>query len=441
VEPQAWLALQHVHPLAESRSTLHGLMREALLHESHTLSLSWPKRIQGKDQEPASPLADVMSAFPALVTTLQPSPDAESPSPRSTHFKNGDPLGNTALEALFNRQRQRYTALEDEHISQFEGDIGASTISESTSISITRIENYVKCPARDWYKNILELRDDDELSEDPNARSTGSLLHKILETFIQQNRDDYRQVPTPAECLRKRLHSIAEDLIAAPNYQPSLSEDGRDQLRRKWLPGLIDEEPSGILAVWLEHELSNLPDRFPIDVEVDIVEYTIRGRRIRGRIDRIDGIGNSGALIIDYKSGKAPGKSIIEKGLALQGILYAEALRPMMPNIDAFAALYSQLNAASEFKEDGWSGDPDLLSPKVRASRVAASTDADRAALLLHAEKAVDALGAGLHHNTLAPTKDAGCDYCAFHRICRHTDATAEALRRDPRHCGPLEST
>jgi len=396
-------------------------------------------RIHGKEQQPATPLADTLSALPSLLPRNPTSRDATGRAPKSHHHRSGNALGNVPLDALFQAQSMRQRALNQHGISEFEGDTSAAPRKNGTAISITRIEAYVKCPARDWYKNVLKLRDDDDLQEDPNARSTGSLLHKILETFIQESIDDYRRIPTPCTELTVRLHDIAERLIATDSNQPSMSEDGRDQLRRRWLPGLKDDAPKGILAVWLEREFANLPERFPMSVEVDIVGYTIHGRPVRGRIDRIDGVGPNGALIVDYKSGRAPGKSAIEKGLALQGILYAEALRPMLPKIDAFAALYSQLNAASDVKEDGWSGDSELLQPKVSARRVAAHDEESRAILLEHADRAVGALSRGLHHNTIATIKDAGCDYCSFHRICRHTDETVDAIRQDQRRCGPLE--
>ena len=56
--------------------------------------------------------------------------------------------------------------------------------------------------------------------------TTGSLLHKILEVFVERNMDHYRSDDVGPSELAKRLASVANEVLDTAEIQPSLSEDG-----------------------------------------------------------------------------------------------------------------------------------------------------------------------------------------------------------------------
>lgn len=429
-----WRSIQTVVPAAEARSQFQTLLREALLG-SHVLRLSWPQIRAGKTSVPAPALREFLDHFEnASCSPLRASPDSKRLSKR-IQVSTGAGLTPEASEIIA-LQKARTEAM-SQPLSFFEGLTGRST-KLSDGVAVTRLERYIICPARDWYSKILKLTDSDQRQEDATPLTVGSLLHRVLELFVERHSGDYLKTGISFESMAKPLAIVAEEVLTQESIQPSLSADGLADLREKWLPGLLDSRPKGILATWLGQELSRLPERYPLEVEAKVEGLQVGGVKIRGRVDRVDAVGPDGSLIIDYKSGSTPDIADLKSGLAIQGLLYGEWARKKWPERTLVASVYSRVGKPDDMKERSWMGEASLLTKHNQRSKVVLTEDA-RHRHLDHVGKSLAALQAGVHHPTLAKPEKAGCEHCAYHRICRFDETRANLLPSDSRSVGPME--
>ena len=154
----------------------------------------------------------------------------------------------------------------------------------------------------------------------------------------------------------------------------------------------------------------------------------------------MDGVGTTGLLVVDYKTGSPPSAKQLHQGLALQGFLYTEAATADWPRRTESASVYSQIGQADAIKDSAWMGDPGLVKSLANRAQVVELDDERRAALLNHTEHAVHSISAGVHHPTVAHPTDAGCKYCDFRTICRVSAVDTDRVAALPSSCGPLVS-
>jgi RecB family exonuclease len=441
VERSLWAKLQWINPLGEARSLLGAALRTALIRPDHTLAISWPQQKEAREMRPSPPVKDFINLCSRLGLAFRDQNTVSIGLAHSEFRQQGlssAPEPGQLSERML-AQQTRETERSNDPISRFDGRLGHSFDSKDTPLSVTRIERFIQCPARDWYANGLGLGALDERNEDASPLTVGTLLHGVLEEFVRQNLRAYQTPKGTFKVLAKKLADIAETALNQPTIQPSMSQDARQGLREKWLPGLLDEGPKGLLATWLELDLGRAPSRSPIAVEMDLGELRISGRKIKGRMDRVDAIDTHGLLVVDYKTGTPPSTKRLVQGLALQGFLYSEAAKRKWPKRTQSASVYTQIGKADGIVDKGWMGDPELIKSLANRAKCVGVDAGFEAELMDHIAHAVDGLSAGQHHTTLADPADVGCEYCDFRTLCRYTPARAEQQSQRPESCGPME--
>ena len=437
ISSPVWLQLQAVVPIAEARSQLQALLREASISGT-TLRLSCPLYRDGKPVPPASPLAEFLDGLGPVAARLTGTLPPEASHFVSEHLRDGE-SASEEVKRLLVYQNRRIEAM-NSPLSGFDG-IGIEAPDLSGGVSVTRFERYVQCPARDWYANRLRLTDVGERQEDATPLTVGSLLHKVLEVFVQTHQPLYSQSPPDEQAMANGLIAVVDSVLGEPDVQPSLSEDGRNDLKARWLAGLKDDAPKGVLAMWLEGELKRLPQRVPLGVEVDIQNITLGAVRLKGRMDRLDAVDDDGVLVVDFKSGAAPTFGKLQTGLAMQSFLYSESVRLQWPDRPLVGSVYSSVGKADAMKESAWMGDASLLKRvAARVRNVVVLDEETRALYLEHATQAARGLADGVHHTTHAAPSEIGCDRCAFHRICRFDASRADEQREVSSAVGPMEA-
>jgi RecB family exonuclease len=187
--------------------------------------------------------------------------------------------------------------------------------------------------------------------------------------------------------------------------------------RARWLAGLVDDRPAGVLRVWLDGEIGG-PPLVPEAVERRFEGLEVGPVRLRGTLDRLDRLPDGTRLVTDYKTGGTPTRKQVELGLSLQPVAYAEAVAAGTPVASSFLSLARP----DDLRRTGWTGDPAALdvlcTPEER--RRALSLDADgRAKVLSRAADGARALVAGRFPPTPHPPELAGCPSCPYRRICR----------------------
>jgi len=269
--------------------------------------------------------------------------------------KASDKVLEAAAGAMINRRSARFT--------RFDGNLGGLSIPSPAEFitSATRLEKWAACPFGYLLEAILGVaaieNPEDDLTITPINK--GSLIHEILEQFIQEVVErpaDKKQVPgmpwSPAD--RDRLEAIAQQCFQ--NYE-SEGLTGRPIFWRrdraiilKELEIVLDKDDvyrRGHRAAPVAAELAFGFSGAGLE-PVALPLSDGRSVRFRGMADRLD-IAADGVLhIVDYKSGgssKFTGLSDEDPDLAgkkLQLPVYAAAAR------------VHQGNAAAEVQADYW---------------------------------------------------------------------------------------
>lgn len=166
----------------------------------------------------------------------------------------------------------------------------------------TSFDDYLDCPLRYYYRQVLGIDDDDTLDDDLDASQLGTCIHNVLEQVYTP----YVGRPLEAEGLRKALDELphlmerefqrfflhGRDTEGRNHFYHSVAESQLRHLLQKEIALLEQGHRIEIVAVeqMIEppHLLGHAPDGTPI--------------HLRGKVDRIDRF--DGTLrVIDYKTG------------------------------------------------------------------------------------------------------------------------------------------
>ncbi len=384
--------LDPVDPLKEARYLLCSLLRNALGDPSMiAVNLSWPATRDGRHIAPSPVLADLLAlpttggpALGDLVVSELGSDDRPPPS---------DPAWTAAQRDL----RTQRTAPEP---GVYSGILDRPP-PLPPSIPVTAFEGYIRCPARYAYDRVLALRMEEEWSEELEPRRRGTALHRILERFLARR----SLAPLAGERDRRAaaasLHSVACEVLDEVEADGGFEPIMQAYARSRWLAGLIDETPAGLLKAWLDSEIDAGVPASPLGVEIPFSGLDIGPIRLRGSIDRVDRVAGTLA-ITDYKTGTAPSQRQVALGLALQPVAYAEALARLHPGMPVTASFLTLKK-------------PDNL----RRTKAIDLSDSAREPLWEAAAEDAENLAAGRFPTTAHRATDAGCAWCPHRRICR----------------------
>jgi ATP-dependent helicase/nuclease subunit B len=148
--------------------------------------------------------------------------------------------------------------------------------------------------------------------------------------------------------LRPRAEALLDDAAAHP------------VLRALWTPRLIEA------IEWVADAMSaNLAlGRTPVAAEVD-GRATVAGVELTGKVDRIDRLADGSLAIVDYKTGKPPGKSQVAAGFAMQlGLLGLIAERGGFPGVEGVPAAFEYWSLAAKKGSLGYVESPVGLNKK-----------------------------------------------------------------------------
>ena len=147
------------------------------------------------------------------------------------------------------------------------------------------IKNYLACPRRYYYQNILGL-------DVPTSPRTllGLVLHRVLEGF-------HRRYPSLAGVPVEEAWAFLQELLTRA------FTEAEAVLGRGLLAALFRQEAAAICRAYLDRELAGWEEGCLARVE-ETLDFRFGGYRLRGRLDRLDQLPDGGWEIIDYKTGK-----------------------------------------------------------------------------------------------------------------------------------------
>ena len=358
------------------------------------------------------------AAADGVVVLSWPTRDGDRQRSASPALRGLDTTASTAAAptrvapAVTPRRREARHARAADGFSRWDGVIGPWPAPRV--VRVTALERFVACPMRWAFGARLGLEAEPDPTPEPSPLERGNAVHAALESFVRDAGTDFPTGAPRAE-LRRRLAAAARIAFPAIPDEPVAAAYARLE-RARFLSGLEDDGPDGILAAWLDGEIDAPWPLRPAAVEVDTGPIPAGEAALSGRIDRVDQIGGAW-LVTDYKSGRAPDARAVRRGLALQPIVYAEAVARRFG--EPVVAAYQELRRPEHVRRRGWVGDPALVATLAGRSAFVPADGAERTAILAWAGDAVARLGRGAFHWTLAEPDEAGCRACPFRGACR----------------------
>lgn len=374
--------LEPVDRLAEARYLLGSLVRLATGDPSaRGLWLSWPALDGGRPAAPSTVLVDWLEQTGARavdLAPLEPIPTAPLPAPSAGRLDRPPPA--------------------------------------PAALSVTRAETALRCAARFWYGELLDLEPHDPWDPELEPRQRGTAVHAIFQGFYE-GRGNRAVQPSERSVARAELLAVARRVLdrveAEGGFEPALQAWARD----RWLAGLADDRPAGLLAAWLEHEIDG--GTGPVDVE-RAIQLDLGGLALIGKLDRVDRDASGAWRVVDYKTGSAPTRERTEAGLALQPLVYTEAVARERGG--PVASAFQLVSRPDAIRYAGWYGDADAI--EAWGGRRGLEQGADARAVQLEAAhvRLMEVL-AGDVTTTVHGPELAGCDTCRFRRVCRTEQA------------------
>ncbi|MFN0026575.1 MAG: PD-(D/E)XK nuclease family protein [Acidimicrobiales bacterium] len=256
--------------------------------------------------------------------------------------------------------------------SAFDGNVAGQTLpmtADSAPLAATRLEDFAECGFRYLLAHVLGLRerDDPERVVQLSALDRGSALHLVLERFSREALAVGAPAPDQrwSEPQRQRLMDIAGEVFdeierRGRTGRPVLWQLERERLHSQ-LQRFLDHDNGYRSQKAARPEAVELAFGMDGEAPLELCLPDGRSLRFRGRadrVDRLDGPGERGALVVDYKTSKVTvykglsgenAASAFAGGTMLQLGLYAEAARAHLgvDHVESYYWLLSGLNGAT----------------------------------------------------------------------------------------------
>jgi len=255
--------------------------------------------------------------------------------------------GIDAVKCCFPELGQGIAALDirkAQRLSPYEGMVQVRAedvhplFNKNVIMSASRFELLASCPFAYFLTYILGLYKPEEIEFDPSAwldpLQRGSLIHEIFCEFMLEMKKRGEKVETKKHL--SLMQEIAEEIITRYKEEIPPPSEGifakeRAEVMQELDVFLAAEEKLGEKLEPLMFEvLFGIADEKGKGME-EPVEVTLAPDRsflLRGRIDRIDRVGNGRYRVVDYKTGRYSRYDKLRcfgRGRALQHVLYAVA--------------------------------------------------------------------------------------------------------------------
>ena len=256
--------------------------------------------------------------------------------------------------------------------TEWDGNLGASGVDLAAFLterpqSPTSLERWGKCPFSYFLGSVLRLSAEDSPEDiyDISPLDRGSLIHAILEEFIEEAREGGNLPATGEDWSdrhRDRLRQIAANHFAIAEAtgvtgKSVLWQIARDEILID-LEAFLDEDrrmrqQNGLSPVGVEAEFGISDDGWQ-PAELLLPDGT--KVRFRGKIDRVDADRNGErALVLDYKTGGASyykdlKDDPIDRGRLLQLAIYSLAARQALGDYAEVSAAYWFVTSRGSFQ-------------------------------------------------------------------------------------------
>lgn len=195
---------------------------------------------------------------------------------------------NTLAESLAQNSTRNWQWLDDHQAPPIQSG-------EHVSGGTALLKAQAICPAWAFYQFRLNARKLDEPVNGLDVMERGSLVHAVLARYWQGRSSEDLQKSIP-DTLKAELHALSKNILADFNT-------ARDHAFSETFLILEAERLSKLVFAWLIEVEMYRPQGFTVKACEQEHNIQIEGISIKLIIDRIDTLGDSRLLVIDYKTG------------------------------------------------------------------------------------------------------------------------------------------
>jgi ATP-dependent helicase/DNAse subunit B len=292
-----------------------------------------------------------------------------------------------------------------------------ASLSTREEFSATELEVYARCPFRWFYERAVRPGGLD-VSFDSLGR--GDLAHRAIASFYSGLEAGLGVRRVTPETLGPALSRMEEafDAALADSRTPgrrSLAEEDDVLRTRGWVRDLVESDQHFLPGFTPAHSEFRFGPAGPATgTGPEVPALDLGGFRLKGIVDRIDE-GESGLVVIDYKTGHTPTLARFGAEKVLQVPLYAAAVQTLLAR-PVVAGLYRGLRSG---KARGfWRADV-VESPGLTSTDKVGGPDEVASIIESAVGTARDAV-AGIRAGAIpvAPASDEACAYCAASPFC-----------------------
>ena len=323
----------------------------------------------------------VVHEVPSFTAGLQQAPAAASLADRDLQVLDaywrdgGRPADHPASSPALRRGLAAIAGRRSDHFTEWDGNLAGLPIPSPAAgkrLSATSMQSWAACPFRYFLGQVLRLgeRPEPEAITEISAADRGTLIHTILERFIDHALRRPQGPPAPHEAWTdadgEHLQAIAGEVFAETHALGITGRPLRWRLEQDFVRADLTRflHHDTALRAALGTSPAHVELAFGLDEAPPLTLDLGGGRELafRGRIDRVDQAGDGGYVVYDYKSGKANYRGLdtdpVQQGATLQLGLYAEAVAQLL-GADRVASYYWMITSAGEFKRHGyeWTAD------------------------------------------------------------------------------------
>lgn len=235
---------------------------------------------------------------------------------RKTERASGEPSRYlTLLTHIYGLEAKRYHAyfpltpiataelrLNQQKIQEYRAQLTDKSLHTTFGLSPSALINYLTCPRKFYYQNILKLREPDEPTDLLEKNDLGTITHKALELLYQPFVKDQ-------ELTQGKLEEICEEKVIIQALQTAYNQ----------LYQTNDTQFNGYFEMYKSLMLQDIQNTIQLDIDNNLGFKYIGGEQqistsytygapeesinLRGIIDRIDRDKEGKLRLVDYKTG------------------------------------------------------------------------------------------------------------------------------------------
>ncbi|MDO8684563.1 MAG: exodeoxyribonuclease V subunit gamma [Armatimonadota bacterium] len=290
----------------------------------------------------------------------------------------------------------------------------------------TELESYAACPFMHFCHYTLGL---EPIRDEIGGLDWGGILHetlyRVFTTLRGELGDDFSVIELDGAAVILQAKNVFAEkfdncsrLVNLPSHEKEMQKQSLWAYIERYISSEVKNGWPDFSPTHFELEFGNAAkpgrQRDPKSTEKPLILTDSDGTRVEicGKMDRVD-LSPLGALVIDYKLGSSPGILKFEKGLVLQAMIYALALKKVF-GIEPLAAEYRPLR---EWKPDGFYVDTTGINKR---NRVKTREEFDE--MLSACESLILDIAKDIRAGRISVEPKDCKSYCSYKGICRIDD-------------------